>query len=143
MAKASSILTQRKHDEKSAFLMNALVGRPMRRSRLISTASSAHTRHHNLPATTSDHYTRSMSRYGLVALVLALLGGFLWAAHDIETSHSSTAAVGWLAVPILLFLIGCAVVILDAAGSLAWRFTHRRTAQPPDPNDFSGLPPPD
>ncbi len=85
-------------------------------------------------------YTRRVSRYGFVALVVALVGGFLWAAHDINSSHSSTAAVGWLVVPVLLFLITCVVVGVDRIVYVVASLTHRPQDPPPESDDFSGLP---
>ncbi len=68
-----------------------------------------------------------LARASLVTPVGAALGGAamvvvsVWSWHDITTSTSSTAALGFLVVPPLLFLIAGATYVLDRAVVLGRR----------------------
>lgn len=86
--------------------------------------------------------TRRAAFAGLI-LVATLL---FWANHDIASSHSSTAAIGWIVVPPVLFVAALTVVVIDRLVALGRRLIRRGERPPPvtrvpNPDDWSGLPP--
>jgi hypothetical protein len=89
---------------------------------------------------------RMLSVAGVVAGLAALVIVTVWAWHDISTSESSTAALGFLVLPVLLFAVAGATVLVDRLAFLGGWLLRRRHAPAPerrprrDPDDWSGLP---
>jgi hypothetical protein len=90
---------------------------------------------------------RFLSRIGTLLGLIAMAVIVAWAWHDISTSSSSTAALGILVIPPVLFVVAGATFVVDRAVVLGWRFTHRPPVPPaptrsprPDRDDWSGLP---
>lgn len=77
--------------------------------------------------------------------LIAQFAALAWMVSDITGSSSSTAAVGFLAVPPALFVLAVVTVVIDALARVV-----RRIVRPPKPpslapgsgDDWSGLPPP-
>ena len=61
---------------------------------------------------------------GAAGGVLAMLVLMYWADSDISDSSSTTAGLGFLVVPPLLYLLGAATFVVDRAAVLAWRFAR-------------------
>ncbi len=89
---------------------------------------------------------RVITRRATVTGLILLAALLFWANHDITSSHSSTAAIGWIVVPPVLFVAAITVVVIDRLVAFGQRLTHRGETPPPitglpDSNDWSGLPP--
>ncbi len=93
-----------------------------------------------------------LTRIGLALGLIVMAAMVGWAWHDISTSTSSTAALGILAIPPVLFVVAVVTFGIDRAVALSWRFTHptqhaaaEAPAEPTEPppavrDDYSGLP---
>jgi Ca2+/Na+ antiporter len=51
-----------------------------------------------------------------------------WAYRNIAHSGSSTAGLGFLIIPPLLYLLCAATFLVDRSAVLAWRLAHRGDA---------------
>jgi hypothetical protein len=89
---------------------------------------------------------RMVSRAGVVIGLAALFVVIAWAWHDISTSESSTAALGFLVLPPVLFVVAAGTFLVDRVVVLGWRLARRVgpsrpvSPGPRDPDDWSVLP---